>query len=247
MATSPEVFTDENPNKKVAMITGLGAKAAYFAPFVRLGEMFKDEGAVIEHVDGARWTDGRLVVASPLSQAEEVLEKTSPEDDLIVVSHSIGIVAAVKCLLERPQATAVAIAPPLPTPGTGVRHGVFLGRLKTVEDGYTFPTFSFAPENAHASTTKGKQTVDVFVPEGYFADVDAVSEGFADEVTDLVEQDRLRVVAARKDWNDIALEAAAGLKGTSYVETPHSLYVQPPELEVACTAIYAQARVLSGS
>lgn len=235
-----------NGDEKVFMITGLGAKATCFAPFIILSRMFTPD-YFVEYVDGASWADERLTAASPLDQTEKVLDKTSAENKLLIISHSIGIVAAVRCLQERPLAKGIAIAPPLPSPAEGVRHEVFLSRLKQVDNGFTFPTYSFAPENSHQTVKKGKQTIDVFVPAGYFAEVDAVSKGFGEQVEQLTDEDRLRIVAATHDWNTLAIQAAERYKGTSFVEAPHSLYTPEDKLGVVCAAIYQQAKALDST
>lgn len=229
-------------DKNVAMVTGLGCRASNFAPFVELSEMF-GEDTNIQLFDGAQPVDGRLTVISPLAQAEMILGVTSPDEKLLVISHSIGIAAGMECIERRPpgQTQVVAIAPPLPTPATGVRQAVFLDRLKPLDGEFSFPSFSFAAEGEQDIHRKGKATVDVIIPPAYFTEVDALSEGFAEKVQEQTDKGQLQIVAARNDWNTVALADAGRYENTLFVDAPHSLYLPQDELRVVCMAIYNHA------
>jgi|GEM_PF-5764201 len=232
----------EAVDRNVAMVTGLGCRAANFAPFVELSEMFGDDAA-IQLVDGAQFVGDRLTVISPLAQAEMILGATSPEEKLLIISHSIGIAAGMECIEKRPpgQTQVIAIAPPLPTPATGVRQAVFLDRLKRLEGEFSFPSFSFATDGEQDLRKKGKATADVIISPAYFTEVDSLSEGFAEKVLEQTSKGRLQIVAANNDWNTVAFADAGRYENTLFIDAPHSLYLPQDELRVVCAAIYNHA------
>lgn len=227
------------------MVSGLASKGSNLAPLKNVSERLYD-GAV-RYVDGAHTLEsGEVAVSAPSHQAHEITEivESNPTTDFIIISHSMGALAALSCAENFKNVAAVSISPPLLYPISTLYNSRLLGRLKIRDDGIVLPSYSFALGDEGPSTSLPTPVEAKFSPI-IFDEVAKLSDAYATRTNRAVRNNILRIVMPSQDWNASALQAAEQLDQVDYIQAPHSLQTSQDVLERNANIIASIAEQLS--
>lgn len=237
-SSNPELSQQVTATNAV-IIAGMASKAANLAPLALLASHFAPER--VAFVDGGIERNKGTWVASPSEQiivAQKQLEDL-PQGRTILISHSLGALAALHLLEENsPELSVVALSPPLLAPSSLLVHPRLLSRLQTTKDGRSYiPSYSYA----HQDDIFGEvpdNPVPVNIAENYAEDIYEHGADFAARSHNMCEKGLLRFIIADEDWNQSALIHGPQFKGTLFMPGIHSFQADKEIMEKTMQTIY---------
>ncbi|GEM_PF-3109916 len=218
-------------SKEVILVSGLASKGSNLAPLKYVSERIQD-GAV-RYVDGAHILEsGELAVSSPSHQTREIAEivESNPAIDFIIISHSMGALAALRCVESFKNVTAISISPTLLHPISTMYQSRLLGRLHIKDDGIVLPSYSFALGDGGPSTSL-PAPVEAKFSSITFDEIAKLSDTYATRTNRAIRSNTLRIVMPSQDWNASALQAAGQIDQVVHIQAPHSLQTSQDMLE----------------
>lgn len=210
--------------EKVAILAGIGSKASRITPLVKLAETLEEKGYPTLLVDGATRRAGSraLHVSTPSEQMGETLDFLG--DTGIIVSQSMGALAALRCI-EETHVKALAISPPLHNPYNVLTHSRIQGRLVHTSDRIAIKSSSFSDDPSRYAA--------IAMNDDYYSIIQEESKTFASRYSAASQEGNLHTVVGLKDWNtDLITQATETTPPLSHVHTveqaPHSFFDQNP-------------------
>lgn len=191
------------------MIGGTAVQTRAYPTVCHIGQYFLEDGFTTHFIDGAhRDADGQLTVATPSQQADYIRNNVPPNTDQrqVYITHCLGMAAAVELMAEDDgNSMLYALSPPLPTPLATTTTEHFLRNIAHQDGHDCVPGFSWADKPFEP--TKDAPRVDVQLPrKAYYAELARHENAFIEDLTKLHEEDRVRLVVAKRDWNHGSVE-----------------------------------------
>ncbi len=220
---------------EVIVVGALATKVSNIAPLRYTAEAIASSPESIYYVQGGISNgEGGFNVASVSDQEAQIAEIISahPENGFIILSQSMGALAALNCIekFDDLNVNNIAIAPPLLKPGEIVRSERIMTRSKRVDGRLFLPSYSFALGDSGPGP-KAANPLELAMLDNVFTEIDEATPDYWDRVQASNASGRLHVIMPTEDWNDTALEAAQDLPAVTYLPGPHSLITEEPILK----------------
>lgn len=207
-------------NLSTIIIGGLGDRVLGLEIFQNLHDILGEYSEHTYVINGGAKEDGGFRATTPSEQIvkiESILEQHSRSPALIV-SHCLGMVAAISIAERFPtRTTVVALAPPLPTPLSVYSH--IAERFTMGQNGpLQFKTYSW--QDTNFANRKSALADSVSITDSLIEELTDLEGTFPERTRVLLIQRRLALVLAARDWS--GTPPAQGGE-VLHVETYHSI------------------------
>ena len=219
---------------EVIVVGALATKVSNIAPLRYTAEAIGSTPKSIHYVQGGIANgEGGYNVASISDQEAQITEiiSANPEKGFIILSQSMGALAALNCVEKFGDLNVnnISIAPPLLKPGEIVRSERIMTRSKQINGRLFLPSYSFALGDSGPGP-KADNPMELAMLDNVFTEIDAATPDYWDRVQASNTSGRLHVIMPTEDWNQTALEVAQDLPAVTYLPGPHSLITDEPIL-----------------
>ena len=182
---------------EVIVVGALATKVSNIAPLRYTAEAIASASGSVHYVQGGIANgEGGFSVASVSEQEAQISEiiLANPENKFIILSQSMGALAALNCIESFNDLNVhnIAIAPPLLKPGEIVRSERIMTRSKRVNGRLFLPSYSYARGDSGPGP-KTENPLELAMPSTVFEEIDAATPDYWDRVQANSDSGRLHV------------------------------------------------------
>ena len=211
---------------EVIVIGGTAVQTNAYPTLCHVGKWFVDHHFDTHFIDGAAMGKNGLVTLLPSQQVTAIQDLVpdidNPKKRFLYVTHCLGMAAAMRLMAEDcGNSKIVALSPPLPTPFSTITQPHFLKSIVNTDNQKYVPAYSWSDDSFHPTLNPSR--IDALLPDGYFDEVEGLSDSFKATVTTMEERGRIKLVLPRNDWNQPSLQEAQNFSNIMHVNANHSL------------------------